>query len=76
MATVPALLRRELGGAFTAVEPGGESANPEAVLPPHSVLTEHLIDEPGQPTRAAPDQVLDLLRTRLLERDQDPVVNA
>jgi hypothetical protein len=35
-------------------------------MKPHSVLTEHLIDEPGQPTRAALDQVLDLLRARLL----------
>ena len=32
----------------------------------HSVLTEHLIDEPGQPTRDALEQVLDLFRTRLL----------
>ena len=30
------------------------------------VLTEHLVDEPGQPTRAALDQVLDLFRTKLL----------
>ena len=35
-------------------------------MKPHSVLTEHLIDEPDQPTRAALDQVLDLFRTRLL----------
>ena len=30
------------------------------------VLTEHLIDEPGQPTRQALDSVLDHFRTRLL----------
>jgi hypothetical protein len=30
------------------------------------VLTEHLIDAPGQPTRDALDKVLDLYRTRLL----------
>jgi hypothetical protein len=30
------------------------------------VLTEHLVDDPGQPTRDALDQVLDLFRTRLL----------
>jgi hypothetical protein len=29
-------------------------------------LTEHLIDEPGQPTRQALDEVLDLFRRRLL----------
>ncbi|MGP8296478.1 dienelactone hydrolase family protein [Streptomyces inhibens] len=61
-----AFLRRELGDAFTAVELDDSAANPDAALPPHSVLTEHLIDEPGQPTRAALDEVLDLFRTRLL----------
>jgi hypothetical protein len=35
-------------------------------MPPHSPLTEHLIDEPGQPTRAALDEVLDLFRRKLL----------
>jgi dienelactone hydrolase len=65
-----AFLRRELGEAFTAVELDDSAANPDAVLPPHSVLTEHLIDEPGEPTRAALDEVLDLFRTRLLEQDR------
>lgn len=64
-----AFLRRELGEAFTAVELDDSAANPAAVLPPHSVLTEHLIDEPGEPTRAALDEVLDLFRSRLLEQD-------
>jgi len=36
------------------------------LMPPHSVVTEHLIDKPGEPTRAALDQVLDLFRSRLL----------
>ncbi|MGW7082153.1 dienelactone hydrolase family protein [Streptomyces sp. NPDC054871] len=62
-----AFLRRRLGDAFTAVELDDSDASPEGVLPPHSVLTEHLIDEPGQPTRAALDEVLDLFRTRLLQ---------
>ncbi|MFG2874182.1 dienelactone hydrolase family protein [Streptomyces sp. NPDC048337] len=61
-----AFLRRELGDAFVAVELDNAAANPDAVLPPHSVLTEHLIDAPGEPTRAALDQVLGLFRTRLL----------
>ena len=30
------------------------------------MLTEHLVDEPGQPTRDALEQVLDLFRARLL----------
>jgi len=35
-------------------------------MKPHSVLTEHLIDEPGQRTRDALDLVLELFRKRLL----------
>ncbi len=72
-----AFLRRELGDAFLAVELDDDAANPEAVLRPHSVLTEHLIDEPGQPTRAALDGVLDLFRNRLLEgHDTTPAATA
>ncbi|MAT04326.1 MAG: dienelactone hydrolase [Acidimicrobiaceae bacterium] len=59
-------LRRELGEAFVAIELPDDSANPEAPNPPHSVLTEHLVDEPGEPTRAALDRVLELFRSRLL----------
>jgi dienelactone hydrolase len=60
-------LRDELGDGFVAVELDDDAANPAAAMKnPHSVVTEHLIDEPGQPTRAALDQVLDLFRTRLL----------
>lgn len=58
-------LRRELGDAFVAIELDDDSAA-ESPMPPHSVLTEHLIDEPGQPTREALDTVLELFRTRLL----------
>ncbi|MFJ2747815.1 dienelactone hydrolase family protein [Streptomyces sp. NPDC087297] len=61
-----AYLRRELGDAFVAVELDDGAANPQGALAPHSVLTEHLIDEPGQPTRQALDTVLELFRTRLL----------
>ncbi len=63
------MLRRELGDAFVAVELEEEDANPDAALPPHSVLTEHLIDEPGTPTRAALDLVLEHFRSRLLGND-------
>jgi dienelactone hydrolase len=59
-------LAEELGDAFVAVELDDDDANPGAGFPPHSVLTEHLIDEPGQPTRDALDRVLDLFRSRLL----------
>ncbi|KGN30138.1 dienelactone hydrolase [Knoellia sinensis KCTC 19936] len=59
-------LRKVLGDGFVAIELADEAANPAGVLPPHSTLTEHLIDEPGQPTREGLDQVLDVFRTRLL----------
>ncbi|MFG1921463.1 dienelactone hydrolase family protein [Cryptosporangium sp. NPDC048952] len=56
-------LRRELGDGFVGVEipsstvPAGRRA--------HSVLTEHLVDEPGHPTREALEKVLQLFRDRL-----------
>lgn len=60
-----AFLREHLGDAFVAIELGDEAARPDAG-PPHSVLTRHLVDEPGEPTREALDRVLDLFRSRLL----------
>ena len=60
-------LREVLGDKFVAVEldssPGNPYGHPKAA---HSVLTEHLDDRPGTPTRAALDQVLELFRSRLL----------
>jgi len=60
-------LREELGDAFVGVEidssPGNEHGFRKMA---HSVLTEDLVDEPGNPTRDALDQVLDLFRSRLL----------
>ena len=58
-------LRRELGESFVAVELDDADANPDGLIPPHSVVTEHLIDEPGQPTYDALQQVLDMFRTKL-----------
>lgn len=59
-------LREQLGESFVAIELDDEDANPDAPMAPHSVVTEHLIDEPGEPTRRALDEVLELFRTRLL----------
>jgi len=60
-------LRHELGDHFIGVEidssPGNEHDIPKGA---HSVLTEHLVDEPGHPTRQALDQVLDFFEERLL----------
>jgi len=59
-------LRRELGDAFIAVEidsaPGNPYGHPKNA---HSVLTEHLVDEEGSPTRAALDQTLSFFREKL-----------
>lgn len=38
----------------------------KVVASPHSVVTAHLIDEAGQPTMAARDEILDFFRQRLL----------
>lgn len=58
-------LRRELGAGFEAIELPDSCANPRASEPAHSVLTLHLIDRDGEPTRAALDRVLAFLRARL-----------
>jgi dienelactone hydrolase len=60
-------LRDELGDNFVAVEIDSSQDNPHGnPKRAHSVLTEHLVDEPGHPTRDALDKVLELFRTRLL----------
>jgi dienelactone hydrolase len=62
-----ATLRRELGDAFVGVEIDSSPGNAHGIpANAHSVLTEHLVDQPGHRTRDALDQVLDLFRTRLL----------
>lgn len=62
-----ARLRAELGERFVGVEIDSSAGNPHGIdRKSHSVLTEHLVDEPGHPTHDALHQVLDLLRTRLL----------
>ena len=62
-----ATLRRELGDSFVGVEIDSSPGNPHGIpTNAHSVLTEHLVDEPGHPTRDALDRVLDLFRERLL----------
>ena len=59
-------LHEELGDAFVCVTLPNSSANPDSMLPqPHSVLCEDLIDEPGEPTHDALQQVLDFHRGKL-----------
>jgi dienelactone hydrolase len=61
-----ATLKKELGDAFIAVEldssPGNAHGHPAKA---HSVLTEHLQDREGTPTRAALDQTLTFFREKL-----------
>ena len=58
-------LRETFGDAFEAIELDSACANPKGIGPPHSVLTNHLIDEAGQPTRQALDRVLAFLHEQL-----------
>ena len=60
-------LREALGDRFVAVEIDSSKGNPHGIPGmAHSVLTEHLVDEPGHPTRDALEQVLELFRSKLL----------
>ena len=57
---------RHARGEWT-IELADEDASPDFPGPPHSVLTEHLVDEPGSRTREALDLVLDHFRRKLVE---------
>jgi dienelactone hydrolase len=59
-------LRGEFGAAFEAIEIDERYANPRGPRPAHSMLTNHLIDELGQPTREALDRTLAFLREQLM----------
>lgn len=62
-----AFLKERLGDAFVAVEIDSSKGNPYGhPKAAHSVVTEHLVDQPGTPTRDALDRVLDLFRRKLL----------
>lgn len=59
-------LRDLLGDRFIGVEIDSSRGNDAGIpLVAHSVLTEHLVDEAGHPTRDALDRVLAFLRDRL-----------
>ena len=66
-------LHDALGDAFVGVTLPDSAGNPASPLaragrPPHSVFTGDLIDEPGQPTRAALDEVIAFFTRRLQAR--------
>jgi dienelactone hydrolase len=58
-------LRQEFGKAFEAIEIDERYASPQFPKPAHSVLTNHLIDEAGQPTREALERTLSFLKEQL-----------
>ena len=66
-----ATLRTAFGAAFTGKELPDSAGNPAGMMargkPPHSVFTGDLIDAPGQPTRAAVDEVIAFFRRALQE---------
>ena len=56
-----------LGDRFVGRVLPDSAANPAAIMKnPHSVVTSHLIDREGEPTRAALDEILGFFRTRLV----------
>jgi hypothetical protein len=55
-----------LGDRFVARVLPDSAANPDAQMKnPHSVVTAHLIDREGEPTRAARDEILAFFAQRL-----------
>jgi hypothetical protein len=55
-----------LGDRFVGRVLPDASANPDAPMKnPHSVVTLHLIDREGEPTRQAVDEILGFFRQRL-----------
>ena len=59
-------LRRELGEGFEAIEIDSSPGNAHGIpLTAHSVVTNHLVDEEGHPTRAALERVIDFFKNRL-----------
>jgi dienelactone hydrolase len=54
-----------LGDRFVGRVLPDESALPGTPMRPHSVVTLHLIDRAGEPTRAAVDEILDFFARRL-----------
>lgn len=59
-------LEQAFGARFEGRSLPRDSANSTAKTPPHSPVTTHLIDEAGQPTREALEEILAFLQRRLL----------
>jgi len=63
-------LRATFGPAFESIELDNRCAKPDAALPPHSILTTHLIDRQGEPTREALERTLAFLGEQLKPASQ------
>lgn len=63
-----AAYEKALGARFVGTVLPDSAANPDAPLKtPHNVVTLHLIDEEGQPTVEARDEILGFFRARLID---------
>jgi hypothetical protein len=61
-----AAYEKALGDRFQGRVLPAAAANPDAPMKkPHSVVTLHLVDRAGEPTRQAVDEILGFFRTRL-----------
>jgi dienelactone hydrolase len=58
-------LKAEFGARFEAIELPASDGAPGTGMAPHSVLTIHLVDEPGSPTKLAEERVIAFFRTRV-----------
>ncbi|WP_225204660.1 dienelactone hydrolase family protein [Novosphingobium huizhouense] len=59
-----AMLKETFGERCVTVELPDRDANPDAPIPPHSVLTWHLVDEPGSATRKVEQDVIAFFKRR------------
>ena len=59
-----AMLKETFGDRFEAIELTDDDANTEAPMDPHSVLTFHLIDEPGSVTKSVEETVISFFKER------------
>lgn len=73
-----AAYRAALGARFVCHELPDVAANPEPppffreiVVCPHSVVTAHLIDQEGEPTLAARDEIISYLTAQLIEESNE-----
>lgn len=58
-------LTRTFGDRFQRIELEPEDAAPGTGMPPHSVLTVHLVDDPQSPTKRAEQEVIEFFKQRL-----------